>query len=198
MSPNPISWPLLMSRHLLAITAVCLLTSAAVGREPLAVGDKAPDFELPVQGHDDYVSLSEVVSDGPVVVVVLRGYPGYQCPICTRQVSALINRSRSLSAALGDQPHRVILVYPGDVADLEQRAQQFLGAKRIPETLTLVRDPGMEMITSWGLRWNAPRETAYPSTYLIGPGSRVKWAKVSQSHSGRATVEEILQAIKKL
>lgn len=24
---------------------------------------------------------------GPVVLVVLRGYPGYQCPICTKQLA---------------------------------------------------------------------------------------------------------------
>ena len=91
-----------------------------------------------------------------------------------------------------------MLVYPGEEQGLERQAKSFLGARRLPDPLVLVRDPGMEMIQSWGLRWNAARETAYPAAYLIGAGSRVKWAKVSDSHGGRASVEEVLQAIRKL
>ncbi|WP_182870415.1 redoxin domain-containing protein [Rhodopirellula sp. JC639] len=168
--------------------------------KPIAVGDKAPDFELPIQGRNDYVTLSQLNADGPVVVVVLRGFPGYQCPICNRQVGAMANRAKTLSSALGDRPGRVVLVYPGEDsdADLERRAKQFLGARRLPESLVLVRDPGMEMITSWGLRWDARRETAYPAAYVIGVGRRVAWSKVSDSHGGRASVEEILRALKNL
>jgi peroxiredoxin len=172
--------------------------SAAPFGEPLAVGEKAPDFELPVQGRDEYLTLSDLAVDGPVVVVVLRGYPGYQCPICNRQVGSMINRAGALSRALGSQPNRVVLVYPGEEDGLQRHADAFLGARRLPEPLVLVRDPGMEMIQSWNLRWNGRRETAYPAAYVIGSGRRVKWAKVSESHGGRASVEEILRAIRKL
>ncbi|QEG01383.1 Redoxin [Stieleria maiorica] len=197
------------SRVLLTTAVLALLLGSIPGSstvrgagpdKPLAVGDKAPDFELPIQGQSDYVTLSQLNADGPVVVVVLRGFPGYQCPICNRQVGAMINRAKTLSSALGDRPNRVVLVYPGEDsdADLERRAKQFLGARRLPEPMVLVRDPGMEMITSWGLRWDARRETAYPSAYVIGVGRRVAWSKVSDSHGGRASVEEILQALKNL
>ncbi len=172
--------------------------SAAPFGKPLAVGEKAPDFELQIQGHDDYLTLSELAAEGPVVVVILRGYPGYQCAICNRQVGSMINRAGALSRALGAAANRVVLVYPGNEDGLQRHAKAFMGARRLPEPLVLVRDPGMEMVKSWNLRWSGPRETAYPATYLIGPGRRVKWAKVSDSHAGRASVEEILQAIRKL
>ena len=174
--------------------------SAADSGKPLAVGEKAPDFELPLQGQDSYLTLSKLIADGPVVVVVLRGYPGYQCPICSRQVGGLVNRAKTLSRALGEQPNRVVLVYPGEDSNesLDRRAKEFVGSRKLPEPLVMVCDPGMEMITSWGLRWDAPRETAYPSAYVIGASGRVKWAKVSNSHSDRATVEEILKAISNL
>lgn len=171
---------------------------AAGPADPMKVGDRVPDFELPVQGQDNYLKLSKLIDDGPVVVVVLRGFPGYECAMCSRQVSSFRNRVRALASALGDKPNRVVLVYPGDDKRLDQRADRFLGGRKLPDPLVMVRDPGMEMVTEWGLRWNARRETAYPATFVVGPGNRIKWAKISRSHSGRATVEEILRAIKDL
>ncbi len=173
---------------------------AANPDKPLAVGDKAPDFELPIQGQNGYVTLSQLNEQGPVVVVVLRGYPGYQCTICKRQVGSIINRTKALAAAMGDRPNRVVLVYPGNEsnAELDRLAKQFIGGRRMPDPLVMVRDPGMEMVKSWGLRWDAPRETAYPAAYVIGAGRRVEWAKVSDSHAGRASVEDILKALKNL
>jgi peroxiredoxin len=55
------------------------------------------------------VQLSQRLAEGPVVLVVLRGWPGYQCPICTRQVGEFIARAEQLKAAKA----RVMLVYPG-------------------------------------------------------------------------------------
>ncbi len=180
----------------LAVAATLASIPSVSAKEPVAVGDKAPDFELPIQGEDAYATLSKLTEDGPVVVVVLRGYPGYQCAACQRQVSSLLNRRKALAAATGDKPHRVVLVYPGPETELDKYADQFIGAKRVPDTFLFVRDPDMKMVSEWGLRWKAPRETAYPSTYVIGPGQRVKWNKVSESHGGRATVEEILKGLK--
>lgn len=164
----------------------------------LKVGDRAPDFELPVQGGEGFVSLDDLVKEGPVVVVVLRGFPGYQCGICNRQVGSLLNRSAALDTALGNLPKRVVLVYPGPELNLERHAKQFIGSKRIPELFVMVRDPGMEMISSWGLRWDARNETAYPATYVIGPDKRVRWSKVSKSHGGRATTDDVIRAVKQL
>lgn len=60
---------------LVALTYCC----AAWGAEnaPPAVGDAAPDFALTsVAGQT--VRLAELTPAGPVLLVVLRGYPGYQ------------------------------------------------------------------------------------------------------------------------
>ena len=188
--------PLLVT--LLFVGGVGTSTTLWAKEQPLAVGDKAPDFELPIQGRDDYLALSELIDDGPVVVIVLRGYPGYQCSHCKRQFNAFVNRANVLSLLLGEKPNRVVLVYPGEKDGLEQRARQFIGTRRIPAPLVLVRDPDMEMVAEWGLRWDRRRETAYPAAYLIGPGRRVKWAEVSRSHGDRASVEDVVKAIKDL
>lgn len=63
---------------------------------------------MPLKGEKT-AKLSELTKTGPVVLVVLRGYPGYQCPICTRQVADL-RRNADEFAKLGA---KVVLVYPG-------------------------------------------------------------------------------------
>ena len=88
-----------------------------------AVGEAAPEFKLPVVGGDEFISLSKAIESGPVVVVVLRGYPGYQCPLCNDQVAALSNRA----PALANVTKHVILVYPGEASVLEEHAADFIG-----------------------------------------------------------------------
>ena len=65
---------------------------------PPKVGGAAPDFELAsVTGAK--VKLSEVASQSPVVLIVLRGFPGYQCPLCNRQVGQYLKQAEKLKAA---------------------------------------------------------------------------------------------------
>ena len=79
---------------LLVLAAALPLVAAA----PPSVGEKAPDFALSTpQGKS--VRFSELVSKGPVVLVVLRGYPGYQCPYCNRQVQDFIQKSQGFADA---------------------------------------------------------------------------------------------------
>jgi len=162
--------------------------------EQQQVDERVHDFELPIVGSKDYLTLSEHYRRGPVVVVVLRGYPGYQCQFCSRQVASLANRAR----ALGAVAEKVIVVYPGDSESLERHAESFAGVRRLPEPLVIVRDDRMESVRQWGLRWDARRETAYPATYVIDRNGRIRWKKVSRSHAGRSTVEEILKELRNL
>ena len=179
----------------------CMISSAILVRavEPRQttqpeVGERAIDFELPVVGEKQFLRLSAEYQKGPVVVIILRGYPGYQCPICNRQVSSLANRARTLAKAA----HRVILVYPGDATLLERHAEEFRGSRKLPAPLVIVRDDGMKMTQNWGLRWDAINETAYPATFIVDQNGRIAWKKVSVSHSGRSSTEEILKELRKL
>ena len=74
------------ARTLLAsILATALLGTARAAEKPPGVGDHAKDFELQSLGGKTE-KLSKLTDAGPVVLVVLRGWPGYQCPLGTRQV----------------------------------------------------------------------------------------------------------------
>jgi len=178
------------------ITAILLILSipAFSGEEgKVKIGDKALNFSLKtIQG--DKVNLKELYRDRPVVLVVLRGWPGYQCPICTRQVGGLIGEADSF-ARYGAT---VLFVYPGPSEKLQEHAKEFSQDFRFPENFYFTLDPSYIMVNKYGIRWDEPKETAHPSTYVIDKKGRVVFAKVSSSHGGRSTPEEIFEALEKL
>jgi len=112
-----------------------------------------------------------------VVLVVLRGYPGYQCPFCNRQVQDFIQKSQGFA----DAGARVVLVYPGPAQDLGAKANEFLSDKKLPGNIELLLDPGYDFTNMYGLRWDAPHETAYPSTFLIDSRGVYSSARSSKS-----------------
>jgi len=171
--------------------AIFYLTVAlAPGAERPVLGDKAPEFSLPSLSGET-VDLSRARAKGPVVLVVLRGYPGYQCPICNRQVQEFLGAAAEF-AKTGAQ---VLMVYPGPEADLADRAREFTADKEFPDNFHLLLDPGYKFTNLYGLRWKAPRETAYPSTFLIDQTGVIFFAKISDSHGGRTTATTVINAL---
>ncbi len=124
-----------------------------------------------------------------MVLVVLRGYPGYQCPFCVKQVHDFVENADKFAAA-GAQ---VVLVYPGPPADLDQKAKEFLTKNNpLPDNLHLLIDPDYKVTNQYSLRWDAPKETAYPSTFLIDRHDTIFFRKVSHAHGDRTTSADIL------
>jgi peroxiredoxin Q/BCP len=178
-----------LKRYFFVLLLVCLsvagVSSANTASTPPAVGDKAPDFTLStLQGKQ--VRLSDKIAKSPVVLVALRGYPGYQCPLCNVQVQDFIKNAQGFA----DAKVQVVLVYPGPPEKLDERAKEFLTNKTLPENFELLLDPGYEFTNLYGLRWDAPKETAYPSTFLIDQKGIVFFSKVSKSHGGRTKATE--------
>jgi peroxiredoxin len=173
------------------ILTASIVCTAEPDSKPPAVGDRAPDFSLK-QFDGESIKLSALTKESPVVVIVLRGYPGYQCPICSKQVGRFISSASKLQKA-GAQ---VVMVYPGPSDELQKRAEEFITGKTLPDDFHLVIDPDYEFTDAWKLRWDEPRETAYPSTFVVGKDGKVKYAKVSKTHGGRASVEDVLEALK--
>jgi peroxiredoxin Q/BCP len=154
------------------------------------VGTKAPDFSL--RSPDGaLVRLSDALAQGPVVLVVLRGWPGYQCPVCTRQFGSFMGRATALDASGA----RVLFVYPGPADDLDAHAREFVRGKQLPGSFTFLLDPAYAFTQSYGLRWDAPQETAYPATFVIDRDGVVRYAKVSRTHGDRAPVDDVLAAV---
>lgn len=188
-----------MRNHILAATVLlcvflpassCSDSGKATRPEPPRVGEKAGDLILSrLDGKP--MQLSKQLAHGPVVLVVLRGWPGYQCPICTKQVGQFIDRAEDFKAAGA----HVVLVYPGPAEQLMEHAQEFVSGKDIPSNFSFVIDPDLKFTLSYGLRWDAAKETAYPSTFVIDRQAVFRLAKVSKTHGDRARVEEVLASL---
>lgn len=168
-------------------------TTQGASAAPPSKGEKAKDFSLATLDGDS-VSLSKLIKDGPVVLVVLRGWPGYQCPICTRQVADLVGHAKELE----NTGARVVLVYPGPSEKLKEHAEDFRRGKGIPASFYFVIDPDYTFTNQYHLRWDAPNETAYPSTFVIDRDGTIRFAQVSHTHGDRARAATILKELDRL
>ena len=176
--------------QLILLMTLSLWTTVA--EQPPKVGATAEEFRLKdIDGEEQ--ELARLVERGPVVVVVLRGNPGYQCPICSKQVGEFLKRKDDFRRANAT----VLLVYPGPSADLTLKAKEFKKGKDYPEHFLLVTDPDYAFTNAYGLRWDAPGETAKPATFVVDAERNVRFAKISDSHGGRASAAEALKAIPK-
>lgn len=186
-----------MQKSLLVLAATSLLVACswittAAAAAPKA-GDKAEDFELKSFAGSE-VKLSTIAKENKnVVLIALRGYPGYQCPLCNRQVASFIDQAEKFKSA----GSTVVFVYPGPSDGLTRHAEEFIKGKSIPDGFHLLLDPDYKFVDSYKIRWNEVNETAYPATFVIDGDLKITYAKVSEGHDGRTTPKEVLAAIKK-
>lgn len=153
-------------------------------------GETAPDFELSlVEGEK--VKLSTLASENPVVLVVLRGNPGYQCPYCSSQFQQFLGKAKEFK----DAGARVLFVYPGPSDKLKEHALAFAKGKDVPAHFQVALDPDYSFTNAYHLRWDAPNETAYPAAFVLDKNRKILFSKTSMSHGNRAAAEELLKAI---
>lgn len=176
--------------HLSTVLLACLLPMTLMAATPPKVGDKAPDFTLNTLDHQT-VRLSDLTPKGKTVLIVLRGWPGYQCPFCTQQVHDYIKSASEFARSHA----RVVMVYPGPADGLIAHAKEFVNNKDWPKDFTFVIDPAFSMVDAYGLRWDAPNETSYPSTFILDQKGIVRFAKISHSHSDRTKAADIVDEV---
>lgn len=178
-----------LTRLAISTVVVVALTSVGWAATPQA-GDLAPAFSLRTL-DDKVVKLDELAATQPVVLVVLRGWPGYQCPICSRQVHDFVTKAAEFAA----RNARVVMVYPGPSKELKAHAEEFLANKEWPRDFIYLLDPDYAFTNAYGLRWNAEKETAYPSTVIIDRSRRVRFAHVSKGHGNRLSAADALRQL---
>ena len=178
----------------MALVALCFvfLVPAASAQITPDVGGHAPNFTLPTS-DGKMASLAESLKKGPVVLVVLRGFPGYQCPFCVKQVQDYVQHAAGFAQAGAT----VLLVYPGPPGELDAHAKEFLAQQQgaLPANVKLLIDADYRMTNQYGLRWEAPHETAYPSTFVLERTGLVLFRKVSAEHGGRTSAAEMVAEV---
>ena len=178
------------------ITGILVLLYALVFGLPAfaetpALSAKAPDFTLSTP-TGKAVRMSKMQHGHKLVLVILRGYPGYQCPYCVRQVHDFIDHASDFSA----RNTRVLLVYPGPPANLDQHGKEFLEKQaQLPTNIVLVTDPDYAVTNMYGLRWDAPHETAYPATFVLNKKGMIVFEKISHTHGDRLSAQGALDHI---
>jgi peroxiredoxin len=180
----------------IAVMAICGVTTAyaAAGLEKAPkLGEKAPPFVLAALDGQRITLASELVR-GPVVLVLLRGWPGYQCPFCTRQFADFLDHARDLEATGA----RVVWVYPGRADQVQRRASEFTANRALPLNFRVAIDPDYAFTNAYGLRWDQPNETAYPATLVIDRDGVVRFVQVSSDHDHRALATDVIGALKAL
>ncbi len=171
-------------------TVAVVAVAVAVGAERPEVGKVAADFELnDLQGVKH--SLAETTKKGAVVLMVLRGFPGYQCPVCNKQVGQYLAAADKFKA----KGATVLMVYPGPSKGLQEHAAEFVSGKTLPAGFHMLIDPDYTFVEAYDLRWIAPNETAYPSTFVIGKDRKVLFSKISKTHGDRAPAGDVLKAL---
>ena len=169
------------------IVSATLLGTALIAQTP-AIGAKAPDFTLSTPTGKS-IQMSKEIQGHGLVLVVLRGFPGYQCPFCVKQVHDFIDHASDFAA----KNTRVLLVYPGPPGELDDHAKDFLAKQaELPANIVLVTDPDYKVTNLYGLRWDMPHETAYPSTFVLDKKGMISFEKISHSHGDRLSAQDAL------
>jgi peroxiredoxin Q/BCP len=170
------------------VFACSLFLGVSAFAQTPAVGTKAPDFTLSTP-TGKAITLSTEQGGHPLVLVILRGFPGYQCPYCVKQVHDFVDHASDFKA----KNARVLLVYPGPPANLDQHAKKFLEKQaELPSNVVLVTDPDYKVTNLYGLRWHAPFETAHPTTLILDSKGTVVFEKISHSHGDRLSAQDAM------
>ena len=154
------------------------------------MGEKAPDFSL-LSLDGKTVRLSDEVAHGPVALVVLRGFPTYQCPFCTRQFADYLSHGVDFQRSGA----HVLFVYPGDAQGLNDHAKALVAGRPMPASYQILMDPDYTFTRAYDLRWDAPKETAYPSTFVMDTKGIITFAKTSHDHGDRVPTADVLKAL---
>lgn len=182
------------------------LENSGIVDKSLKVGDKAPDFELP-DPLGNTVKLSELLTNGPVVI---NFYRGEWCPYCNLEIRAFQQMLPDFQAAGAqviaispEQPNNSLTIQ--EKHDLKFPVLSDIGNK-VASKYGLVFTLAAELqplYKSFGLDIPARNgddsyELPIPATYIIDGSSVVRYAYANADYTKRAEPAEVLAAAKAL
>ena len=182
---------IILSFLLVAFFSICVFAEK-IAQGPKE-GSKIENFSGITMNGAEF-QLYKHVEKGSVVLIMLRGFPGYQCPVCSTQVAGYIAKAEEFEKQKNTP---VVFIYPGKMKNLDKKAKEFTAPleekEDLPSNFIFVIDNDYKITNLLGLRWNVTDETAYPAAFVIDHKGYIQYAKVSDDHQGRASAEEILE-----
>lgn len=175
--------------------------------DAVAVGDLLSDFTLPdATGRD--VSLSELIADGPAVLIFYRG--GW-CPYCNL---ALRQYQSELVPRLPDYGATLAAISPQkpdeSLTTIEKHDLQFAvlsdAGSRVARQLGIAFEPAKEVLEAQralGLdirdgNADGSPELPMPTVLIVDTGRTVQFADVQVNYTSRTEVSDILAALQRL
>jgi peroxiredoxin len=135
------------------------------------------------EGHK--IDLREFRGKKNLVVVVMRGFPGYLCPYCTAQTARLIENYDKFEQRQAE----ILVVFPGEktkIPDFVQAAQSTAQNKPLPFPILL--DEDRKVIEQLGIKGSL----AKPSTYILDKKGEIRFAYVGATPTDRPSVKAML------
>jgi peroxiredoxin len=123
-----------------------------------------------------------------VVLIVMRGFPGYVCPSCSAQTSRLIGNYPEFVKRNAE----VLVVFPGardHLPDFVKASQAEAANTAVPFPILL--DENFQAVDQLHIRG----DLAKPSTYLIDKQGQVRFAYVGATSADRPSVKALLQQL---
>jgi peroxiredoxin len=143
------------------------------------------------------IVISDLLTHGNVVLVVLQGNIGSVCPYCSTQTSRLIANYAEFSR----RNTEVVVVYPVEKQEDVGAYNEFLGGtkKRLndPDTVVpfpMVLDVGLTVVDQLGLRAFLSK----PATYILDRRGNVRFAYIGANLADRPSVQAMLDVIDSL
>ena len=157
-------------------------------------GGRLPERDVQLIGASgETVSLSDYRGK-PLVLIFMRGFPGFICPYCTTQTAQLAARYGELTAAGAE----VAIVYPTKEDDREKVREFVAACNEILEEegeaglpFPVLLDPGTKVVR----RYNIEGDLSKPSTYVLDAQGVVHYAYVGRTSDDRPSVDRILKEV---
>jgi peroxiredoxin len=181
------------------------LREKGIEKNALNVGDEAPDFTLPASNRES-VTLSEVLEDGPAVLVWYRG--GW-CPYCMIELKAYQEHLESFR----DAGARVLAIAP-ETPEMVRRTASKGGL-----SYSLLSDVGNKVAEKYGLVYTLPEvvqeqfagrldlekynddasmQLPISATYVVDTDGVIQFAATEVDYRVRAEPADVLDRVQEL
>jgi len=153
-------------------------------RDPLGlIGKTLPQTRF-LGPSGDVLDINELRDGRGMVLLIMRGFPGYVCPFCTAQTAAVLNRAEEFEKS----GVRVALVFPGPADTVPiflDAVREYRRSSELP--VPILFDPELSATNSLG----ATGKLAKPTTVVLDRNGIIRYLYVGESFDDRPPVELI-------